>query len=1077
MQLSYNYNKTLNKWYLNKGFKISYVKNYFLIIFLIGFLFPSQSYSQPLAYGKTKYVGNVIHSGTSLEPDFAKYWDEATLENDGKWGSVESSPGVYNFTALDNDYNYCLANGFPYKHHNLIWGSQQPAFMTNGSLDSAQMYQEIVNWIDTIAQRYSNASFVDVVNEPINTPLPYKNVLGGNGVTGWDWVINAFQLARNAFNKYAPNTKLLINEYSVINDGNANAVYLTIINLLKSRGLIDGIGDQGHYFEVDGGASITTLKTNLDNLTATGLPVYISEFDINQQNDSVQSARYQSIFPMLYNDPGVYGIELWGYTSGLTWKPYTYLVNSNGTERPALTWLRSFLSSGNFQSNQSGNWENVNTWESWNGTAWVAATHVPSLTDGSITIQNGHTINITASDTADKLTIASGGTLVVNSSANFAIQSFSSASLEVDGTLSNNGTITEISSPLILIQNGGKYSHGIDGGSVPIANWESGSTCEFDGIVSSIPSNVNQNFSNVIWNCPSQTSNLSFNWSRITISGNITVESTGSGILSICAPSASTSDTVNISGNIVQYGGQFTANSSSNAGSGVVINHGGNVIITGGDFSISRASQGGTGTTIWNLTNGIFSMSNASSQNLTTTPNGAKFVFSYPGLQTLTLGSGNTISSLPVEVKGGTTLATGTSVISGSGLFSLDPGATLECGNSGGLDSLLKTSGVVTLSNSANYIFNGTTAQITGAKLPASVSGLTINNTTGVTLSGSVLVNGTVNMQGGTLSLASDTLAYGNNGNLVYSGRTAQISTNTEFPSVNGPTNISLTNPHGVTLTVSRSITGSLNLNSNARFTLGNNNFAASSVLNTTSSYYVVTNGIGALTLPSGSSHVLYPVGTKTGYAPVTITNAGSPDTVGVSVMDDSAAAPYGGRVLAHWNLTSSTTGNVNNTIQFGWTFPLEDNIFQNAPQANAEIFLISGPDTTQAGSGAYTYQLTSQPYSVSRIGMANLGSYYVGSFGKPPVVLSLPTLVSPVGITNVSLIPKLIWHPSPSATSYRVQLATDSLFSSLVADSTLADTLLQLNSLAYKTKYFWHVRAIGAGDTTSFSVAASFTT
>ncbi len=97
-------------------------------------------------------------------------------------------------------------------------------------------------------------------------------------------MINAFKLARKY---WSPSTKLLVNEYSVINGDTSLTPYLKIINLLKDSSLIDGIGVQGHYFEVDGGASLTTLKTNLDILTATGLPVYISEFDINQQVDSV----------------------------------------------------------------------------------------------------------------------------------------------------------------------------------------------------------------------------------------------------------------------------------------------------------------------------------------------------------------------------------------------------------------------------------------------------------------------------------------------------------------------------------------------------------------------------------------------------------------------------------------------------------------------------------------------------------------------------------------------------------------------------------------------------------------------
>ncbi len=66
-----------------------------------------------------------------------------------------------------------------------------------------------------VGQRYPEIDMIDVVNEPLNGHNPpdggsgranYKNALGGNGATGWDWVIRAFTLAR----QYLPNAKLII---------------------------------------------------------------------------------------------------------------------------------------------------------------------------------------------------------------------------------------------------------------------------------------------------------------------------------------------------------------------------------------------------------------------------------------------------------------------------------------------------------------------------------------------------------------------------------------------------------------------------------------------------------------------------------------------------------------------------------------------------------------------------------------------------------------------------------------------------------------------------------------------------
>ncbi len=309
---------------------------------------PSRTYSQ-LASGRSKFVGNIIGNPSSIPADFTKYWDQVTPENAGKWGSVQGSDtSSFNWTPLDEVYNFALSHGFPFKEHNLIWGAQQPGFMMGGTLDSAQQYRAIENWIDSCGHRYPKAAFCDVVNEPIHTPpngvngtANYIQALGGAGVTGWDWVINAFALARKY---WSPNTKLLINEYGILNSHINTVSYLKIIRLLQARGLIDGIGVQGHSFSVVG-TPLSTMEINLDSLAATGLPIYVSEFDINDSNDVTQLHDYQSIFPLLYQFPDVKGITLWGYEEYNIWQTNAYLVTDRLAERPALQWLHQYFGS------------------------------------------------------------------------------------------------------------------------------------------------------------------------------------------------------------------------------------------------------------------------------------------------------------------------------------------------------------------------------------------------------------------------------------------------------------------------------------------------------------------------------------------------------------------------------------------------------------------------------------------------------------------------------------------------------------------------------------------------------------
>ena len=60
-------------------------------------------------------------------------------------------------------------------------------------------------------------------------------------------------------------------------------------------------------------------------------------------SEAGQLANYQNAFPVYWNHPAVAGITLWGYVEGQTWSTGTGLLNSNGTERSAMTWLKSFL--------------------------------------------------------------------------------------------------------------------------------------------------------------------------------------------------------------------------------------------------------------------------------------------------------------------------------------------------------------------------------------------------------------------------------------------------------------------------------------------------------------------------------------------------------------------------------------------------------------------------------------------------------------------------------------------------------------------------------------------------------------
>lgn len=287
-----------------------------------------------LANGKCKFLGNIISSSTPS--DFTTYWNQVTPENAGKWASVEPTRDVMNWTQLDNAYNTAKNNNLPFRQHTFVWGQQQPSWLS--ALTPQEQREEVEEWIKAFGERYPDTDFIDVVNEPLHAVPTYFEALGGAGLNGWQWVVWTFEKAR----QYCPNAKLYLNDYNIINNNSATTSYLQIINLLKSKNLIDGIGEQGHFWE---STPIATIKSNLDRLATTNLPIHITEFDIHLADDTQQKNKYEELFPVLWTHASVYGITLWGYREGQIWRENAYLIRANGVERPAFTWLKNYVAS------------------------------------------------------------------------------------------------------------------------------------------------------------------------------------------------------------------------------------------------------------------------------------------------------------------------------------------------------------------------------------------------------------------------------------------------------------------------------------------------------------------------------------------------------------------------------------------------------------------------------------------------------------------------------------------------------------------------------------------------------------
>jgi len=232
---------------------------------------PGIADAQPLAQDQAKFLGAAF--SPPQREGFAQYWNKLSPENAGKWGEVEAVRDVMDWTALDEAYRYARQHGMPFQFHVLVWGNQQPEWIRH--LPGDEQRAEIEQWFAAVAERYPDIEIVEVVNEPLHDPPcsddvdggNYCEALGGAGETGWDWIIESFRLARQHF----PHAQLLLNDYSITNSPDNTRRYREIVDLLQARGLIDGVGVQGHAFSTSCETPVEGHRAALDLLGASGL--------------------------------------------------------------------------------------------------------------------------------------------------------------------------------------------------------------------------------------------------------------------------------------------------------------------------------------------------------------------------------------------------------------------------------------------------------------------------------------------------------------------------------------------------------------------------------------------------------------------------------------------------------------------------------------------------------------------------------------------------------------------------------------------------------------------------------------
>ncbi len=302
-------------------------------------LFPFKGSAQ-LSSNPDKFLGNITtrYSVDYGSEKFYTLWNQITPENETKWDAIEGNGrGNFTFGNADRAANYAKQHGFPFKYHTLIWGAQYPRWMDN--LSTAEQTKAIVEYFDAVKKHYPNLEIIDVVNEAItgHQPAPYRAALGGEGKTGYDWIIKAFEMAHERW----PDAILVYNDYNTFQWQKTQ--FIDLVRTLRDAGApVDAYGCQSHDLTDMSLSSFKSAMTEIQN--ALKMPMYSTEFDIGTSDDQKQLTQYKNLMPYLWEADYCAGVTLWGYIYGATW---TTDGNSglirDGKDRPAMTWLREYM--------------------------------------------------------------------------------------------------------------------------------------------------------------------------------------------------------------------------------------------------------------------------------------------------------------------------------------------------------------------------------------------------------------------------------------------------------------------------------------------------------------------------------------------------------------------------------------------------------------------------------------------------------------------------------------------------------------------------------------------------------------
>jgi endo-1,4-beta-xylanase len=250
-----------------------------------------------------------------------------TLENSMKPVHLMPRRNTPSFEEADATIALAQRHGIATHGHTLVFGESLPSWMRELPVETDHdrhvIMQTMTDYITIIMSHYKGKiKSWDVINEPLaaledETPRWRRHLW--YQAMGKGYVETALRAARQA----DPEALLFINENALENDtdtGSKNRWRMLMDDIvlpMKAKGLIDGVGIQGHVAQLPRDAiDEASLTNHFRELESHGLLGRLSEIDVDTNSDTKRAEQYTRALRACLMAKNCISFTMWGVMSG-----------------------------------------------------------------------------------------------------------------------------------------------------------------------------------------------------------------------------------------------------------------------------------------------------------------------------------------------------------------------------------------------------------------------------------------------------------------------------------------------------------------------------------------------------------------------------------------------------------------------------------------------------------------------------------------------------------------------------------------------------------------------------------------